>query len=137
MHWAVKYIGLPWTPQGFGPQEFNCWGLVWWVQRNQFARDLPQHAFVSPYDRVRMAREMETAVHGSDWLELPKPMDGCVVGLSSSRIVHHVGLYADVDGGLVVHSCEGKGVLAQSVSNLRATGWNLIKFYAHRTWPTS
>lgn len=137
MHWALQYLGLPWTPQGFGPTEFNCWGLVWHIQKERYNREVPKHAFVSPYDRLRLTREMERATHGTEWIQLDKPQEGCVVGLSTSKLVYHVGVYLDIDGGRILHSCEGKGVLAQSLPSLRANGWSLIRFYTHRSWPTS
>lgn len=137
MHWALPYVGLPWSLDGFGPRAFHCWGLVWHVQKEHFGREVPQYALVSPSDKLRVAREMDGAEHGGDWVELDEPAEGCVVGLSSHRVIHHVGVWTEADGGLVVHSSEGKGVLAQSLSALRANGYNRITFYAHRTWLTS
>jgi cell wall-associated NlpC family hydrolase len=35
-HWASKYIGVPWSPYGTGPDSYNCWGLVSHVLRTHF-----------------------------------------------------------------------------------------------------
>lgn len=136
-HWAARYVGMPWAADGFGPTRFHCWGLVWHVQREEFYREVPKHAFVSAHDKLAVAREMTSAERGGDWLELIVPLEGCVVGLSSHRAIHHVGVWTCSDGGLVLHSSEGKGVLAQSLSALRANGYGRVNFYTHRSWHTS
>lgn len=136
-HWATRYIGLSWAVDGFGPLNFHCWGLVWHVQREEFHREVPKYAFMNPQDRLAVAREFTSAEQGDDWLELAEPVEGCVVTLSSNRVTHHVGVWTATDGGLVLHSSEGKGVLAQSLSALRANGYNRINFYTHHSWHTS
>lgn len=135
MHWAVQYLGKPWQIDGFGPESFNCWGLVWWIYRRHYATELPQYAGINPKDTPARTRAFTTASGAGDWLPLAAPADGCVVGLSAGRLIHHVGIFLAIDGGLVLHACDGKGVLCQSLPALRASGFNRISFYQHSSWP--
>lgn len=40
-HWSARLVGLPWSPGAEGPRAYDCWGLVRWVQRHHYGRDLP------------------------------------------------------------------------------------------------
>jgi hypothetical protein len=42
MHWTSAYIGRPWELGAEGPAAFDCWGLARAVQRDHYARELPQ-----------------------------------------------------------------------------------------------
>lgn len=65
------------------------------------------------------------------WERLLTPVDGCLVGLSSHKAFHHVGIYLAVDGGSVLHACDGKGVLLQGIHNLKQHGWNRVEYFVH------
>lgn len=138
MHWALQYIGLPWKLDAHGPEAFNCWSLVWWVQKKHYGRDVPEHLVPQGetlVDPLMIMREMHNAERSGKWDKLCEPVDGCVVGLSHREIFHHVGVYVAVDGGLVLHACERKGVLAQPLRTMESHGWNRIAFFQHTSWP--
>jgi cell wall-associated NlpC family hydrolase len=42
VHWSSVYVGKPWQLGAEGPDAFDCWGLARWVQREHYARELPQ-----------------------------------------------------------------------------------------------
>lgn len=134
MHWDVQYLGKKWTVDGFGPDTFNCWGLVWWVYRKHFNCELPKFT-ISPDANAEVVRAFTFASGSAEWFELPKPLDGCLVGMSSHKLIHHVGIYLAVDGGMILHSSRGKGVLCQSLPALRAQGWNRLSFYSYAKCP--
>lgn len=134
MHWAQPYIGKPWKIDGFGPDAFSCWGLLWHIYKNRLGIELPKYTDTT---QLEIARQMRAATMGTEWYKLRRPIDGCAVGLSSHLNLHHVGVFLSVDGGMVLHACEGKGVICQSVTNLASQGWNKVEFYLHSQWPIS
>lgn len=79
---------------------------------------------------VKMTKE---AMRGQ-WVQLSVPEEGAVVGLSHHRLFHHVGIFTQADGGLVIHALDGIGVIANSLQQLRNGGWNRIEFYAPASW---
>lgn len=130
MHWAADYIGKPWVPGARGPHGYDCWGLVYWVYRTRYGIELPTFPNVDAQDHLLVARYIsQGAVEGS-WSREPQPLEGFAVGLGKSRVLHHVGLWLDIDGGLVLHASVG-GVTAQSLPTLRAFGFSRIEFYRH------
>lgn len=132
-HWAARYVGKPWVSGGRGPDSFDCWGLLHWVQRAEFGRELPSYP-IPPAQKLRVTATMERAAASGEWELLSVPREGCAVGMSHHRKFHHVGCYTEADGGLVVHALEGKGVLAQPLARLRQDAWNRVEFFWHTSW---
>lgn len=97
-HWAVKYIGLPYANGARGPDVFDCWGLVWWVQKHEFGRILPE------FPVLECAPEIKAQL--KEWSQVETPSDGDVVVMNGGR---HVGIYMDADAGLVLHARGGFG----------------------------
>ena len=56
-----------------------------------------------------------------------------VVEMSLASRPHHVGVYLEVDGGRVLTSVEGAGVVAQSLGSLKLHGWNIVACYRRRS----
>lgn len=135
MHWSSQYLGKPYDVDGYGPDAFNCWGLVWEVYRAQFGIDLPKYGHVDPRQLPQIVRQI--ASEECQWERITEPKDGCVVGLSSGRSLHHVGIYLDVDGGLVLHARDQAGVIATPRAHLARHGWGKVNFYLHKSWRTS
>ena len=140
-HWSLEYLGKPWTVDGMGPDAFNCWGLCVWIQKHHFNRECPTYDLCNPRDTTLVAHKMETAASSPKWMRLKKATHGCIVAMGHSKHIHHVGIYLDVDGGMVLHSQSGKdeklnrrGVQAQPFHSLVSHGWRRIEFYIHRTW---
>lgn len=132
-HWAGKYIGKPWMSGARGPDSFDCWGLARWIQRVEFGRSLPVYSIL-PNEKLRLTVAIENASISDDWVRENKAREGCMVGLSQNRKLHHIGTWTAADGGMVIHAMKDQGVLAQSVSRLKLNGWNRIEFYWHRLW---
>lgn len=134
-HWAHLYIGKPWESGGRGPDRFDCWGLLWWVKRTHFGIEVPEYPGVDAENLAVCAGLIDCGTRCGDWEPLLLPIDGCAVGLSRNRRFHHVGVYAELDGGLVVHAHDRGNVVAQSVSSLRNAGYRRIEFYQYRHGP--
>lgn len=142
MHWANQYVGKPWTVDGFGPHEFNCWGLLWFIYAKHYGVTLPQYEQISiketitAADKAAYMRVMQEAIQDGTWEHLAIPVDGCAVAMSSHTQIHHVGIFLNVDGGRILHAARGKGVLCQSLPAVRVM-YNRIEFYLKHPWPVS
>lgn len=131
MHWAVRYLGAPWESGESGPHAYDCYGLVRAVYADQYGIDLP----IIHADSLRplsARRAMRDYPGYSDWRPVQSPVEGDVIQMGHAKHPHHVGVYLDVDGGRVLHSVTGAGVLAQSLAALKTHGWNIITIYRRR-----
>ena len=132
MHWATDYIGKPWVSGARGPDAFDCWGLLWWVYRHQFQIELPIYAGVNPKDVKRVGRLMTDGSVDGDWLEIETPEEGCAVAMSQNKVIHHVGIFLNADGGVVLHAGDKLNVLAQPIKQLSQYGWRTVRYYKHK-----
>ena len=127
-HWAIQYIGLGYRHGAVGPTEFDCWGFVRWCLDKHYGIAVPAIE-PSSYQVLSYAREFRKHPEVSRWSRVDKPMDGDVALLSCSRTPHHCGIYADADGGVVVHALENVGVVAQTLPSLSSKGWTKQEFW--------
>lgn len=134
MHFAYEYLGKPWQAGARGPAAFDCWGLLCDIYRYRYSIELPEYQ-IDPKNIGAVAGAFAGGIEVGDWAEISAPVDGCAVALSRNKRIHHVGIWLDIDRGLVMHAYEGNGVIAQSVSDLRRDYWRTIKFYKHRARP--
>lgn len=133
-HWLKSYIGKPWLLGGRGPDAFDCWGVVWWFNKER-GINLPvvaQNACQTYQQNcLLMQHEIDGVLKARLARRLDAPVDGCTVLLSKNSLFTHAGLYADVDGGRIVHALPGTGVVAEPVWSMNARGWRKILYYAH------
>jgi len=133
MHWASKYIGYPYLEGGRGEGGVDCWGLLFVAYLAEFGIALPEIPGVSAEAVLSfnsaLAKEVER-----DWVEIEAPVDGCAVAMSQKVAIHHVGIWAEADGGKVVHSWKQQKVIADTLKSLKLKGMQTIKFYRHRKW---
>lgn len=127
-HWASTYVGLPYAPAARGPNEVDCWGLVYLVSKEVFNRTLPEYPGLCIHQPVEVAKTFARDLP-SQWTQLPEPEDGCLVALSQRVAIHHCGIYADVDGGKVLHCRDFQNTIADTISGLRLKGFRIIQFY--------
>lgn len=131
MHWAENYIGHPWVSGASGPEEFDCYGVVRAVYRDRLGIDIPL-LNVDAHKSMCVARAMRDYDY-SDWIEIPSPeKEFDVVEMSQAKHPHHVGVYLHIDGGGVLTSLEGIGVVFQSLRSLAPHGWNIVRCYRRR-----
>lgn len=106
-HWAVKYIGKPWGLGARGPDAFDCWGLVWWIQRYEFGRDIPSFPIPDPSVVGVVDPDWANKVAGvkhqlRDWVQVSEPNhDGDVVLMNGG---HHAGIFLRQDSGMILHT---------------------------------
>ena len=112
-----RFVGLPYAPQGRGPDAWDCWGLVIRVYRESFGVDLPSYA--GAYSDPPETRERSSLIDGeaaSSWVQvqaheiepgdvmrawLTDPTSPVHVGVMVDRFrVLHLGCLRRMDGGI-------------------------------------
>lgn len=122
-HWAARYIGLPWANGAQGPEAFDCWALVRHVQREHYGRELPI-INVDAENYREVCASFETHPERARWSLVDAPQDGDCVLTHRGWQIDHVGVYLDLDGGRVLHSIRGSGVVCTALPALARLGWH-------------
>jgi cell wall-associated NlpC family hydrolase len=119
-----RYIGLPWVSGGCGPDAFDCWGLLGWVQRQYFGICLPD----LPVDADDRRLLYQTQIERGTWRLVDAPFHGCGVLLRGGDRPH-VGVYLQLDAGGVLHAQEGVGVIFTERTNIKRVGYPRASWY--------
>lgn len=127
----VDLIGKPYEPGGQGPDTFDCWGLVRHVYQHLFETHLQDFSHIYARDLKACSAQFEAAADSTNWVKLHKPEHGCVVAMSRSKVLHHVGVWLDIDGGLCLHALDGQAVVAQSLQRLKQERFAKILFFKY------
>ena len=120
-HWAEKYIGKPWING-----KYDCWGLVREVYKNELGVEL------SPIvtDATNIKEVLCEFKKSTNYNKLQKTfnlLDKVIVVLTQNKYPCHVGIYADVDGGGILHNLQGIGVVFQKIPDLEMNGWYVME----------
>ena len=115
-----------------GPDSFDCWGFVRYVLKEEYGYDVPC-VNVNPECLRDVLVAFRTDLAFTAFEEVDAPQDGDVVLMRQAKHPVHAGLWLDIDGGGVLHSVRGNGVVFQNVISLNATGWFLDSFYRVKT----
>jgi cell wall-associated NlpC family hydrolase len=121
---ANAYIGLPWVDGGRGPESFDCWGLLRWIQEKHFDLVLPALPSVPDATRELYRAQMESGA----WSVITRPVHGCGALLRGGDRPH-VGVYLDLDGGGVLHAQQGVGVVFTAKQQLKMVGYGRASWY--------
>jgi hypothetical protein len=127
--WVSRYVGLPWVAYATGPHAYDCWGLVVKVSFEHFGRHCHRHIDTLTNNSRAIHNTIRQEIASGHWQQIDKPVDGSVVLLSLSRKFHHIGIWLDVNGGMLLHSFEGSGVCLSSYSQLQEMGFRRIEFW--------
>lgn len=125
---AIQYLGRPWVSGSAGPDSFDCWGFVRYIKRVHESVHLPP-VCVDAQDSRAVLKAFKQAPELSRFELQQKPLGGDLVLLKHSKHPTHCGLWLDLDGGGVLHCAQGVGVVFQSLSSLKKTGWAGLLFY--------
>ena len=134
-HWAVQYIGLPWSESGYGSDEcpaYNCWTFFRMVQEKHYGRNVGDLPF-----EVGKAVELskgfkELDILGMGFKPTPDPKDGDGVIMMRSTSLPHVGIFIKPPTfPMVLHCQQGLGVTANLFSTHFRALWSEFRFY---TW---
>lgn len=121
MHWAAQYIGQPWEAG-----VSDCWHFARRVWRERWGWEIPAvlGAGAGPIAARRALADVPV-----EWSETKRPQEGDAVMMALGRHPCHVGVWIDVDGGGVLHSIEGPGVIYTAGPRLVALGYRVCGFY--------
>lgn len=122
---AGHYIGTPWVLGAEGPEAYDCWGLLRHVEREYFNVDMPQ---ITSFEMVDAASMFQEKVESGAWVQnaFPQHGDGALLREGNEP---HVGIYLDIDGGGILQSIRGVGVVFTPLRNLRTMGYSRVKYY--------
>lgn len=125
-HWAIPYLGAAWCPK-----THDCWGFFRRAQREVFGRDIPA-VVPENYRSATKAELLNFHPHRLAWQEIGRDelRDGDGVRMSSASDPGHVGIWAEIDGGRVVHCDEPYGVAATPLAEI-AEIFSDIRFYRY------
>lgn len=123
-------LGRPYVARGMGPDAFDCYGLARHLQHVFFGRHLP--LFSLPADAGRFAIASAIAVHPERgrWDKVDKPADGHMAIMARQDCGFHMGVYLDLDGGVIAHTLEQTGVVVDQPFRLSgpAQRWRISYF---------
>lgn len=118
---ANRVVGLPYDPEGFGPDAYMCWGLV---------RDGVRLIHDRPLPRALPEQLMDVALGIiREWRRVDRPTHGAVGFTSSTASPRHVVLYLANDRGGVLHALEGHGVVFWPLIMMTVYGFQDIHWY--------
>lgn len=101
-----KYVGLPFQQNGRTLAGFDCWGLCWFVLRNEFNVEAPRLG-VDAFELDSM--NAAVSLGQSLFKQVEHPAPGSIVHMLCQGHPTHVGLYIGND--FVLHSDPlGKGL---------------------------
>lgn len=135
MHWAAKYIGLPWRLGASGPDAFDCWGLVRHVQKEHFGIEMP-HLNVYQCDNKE---EINALLRSSPWKRSSDETKEGDVVLMYGADGPHVGIVLEIDGiAGCLHAIgsvksNGSVVFTQRLEDLSALGFARLQFWRRNT----
>lgn len=127
-HWAVQYIGIPWSRGGSGPDSYDCWGFLRMVMDRHYGIQMPE-IDDRRFDARRAANQISTNQERQNWYSVDAPADGDVVLMCRARIPVHIGLWVQTGNSAgVLHCAERMGVLFSSLNAAKQMGWNQCEY---------
>lgn len=122
---AFQYLNIPWGKDAQGPDAFNCWYLTAHIERKYFGKEMPE---LDVLDQDQVLATYNQNVKTGYWSTTKYPIHGDVALLKSGANPH-VGVFLDIDGGGVLHSQEGVGVVFTPLQALRTLGYGRTVYY--------
>jgi len=123
-------LGRTYRAGAMGPEAYDCYGLARHLQAAFFGRDLPLFQLPAEAGRFGIASAITVHPERQRWREIPRPVDGSMVVMARQDCGFHLGVFLALDGGLVVHTLEQTGVVAERPFQLAspAERWRLTYF---------
>jgi cell wall-associated NlpC family hydrolase len=117
----TNLIGKTFKDGGRGPDEFDCWGLIKWIYKHEFAIELPDYT-ISAFDPQGINGAIQRDRHVWTTVDTPEFGDLCLFSLDylNQDFITHVGMY--MAGGKYIHALSGHDV---SMGKLDNTFWKL------------
>jgi cell wall-associated NlpC family hydrolase len=124
----AAFVGIRYKDDGRDMTGFNCWGLLHYVQRKFYNRDLPM---VSVHGGFDLSDMHSGCLSDGTYRQVSEAIDGDCVLLRGGENPH-VGVYLSNDGGGVLHSVAGMGVIWTPIHQLNGFGYARRIYYRVR-----
>lgn len=131
-------IGLPYRKNARGPKEFDCWHAAIYVQKHLFGRIAPTIEVPDNANWRWMIDQFTSHPELGNWVECLQPSNGLVNARDGAMVLMarlsqpaHCGVYLYPEKA-IIHSDEKVGIIFQTLANVRADGWNKLRFYEPR-----
>lgn len=112
--WVGRYIGLPYKDACWGPEYYDCWGLIVLIYKNEFGIDI--HSDMTMYtDKTSKVERLLKYISLWEHINKPKIGDG-ILFLVANRLPH-CGIY--IGDNKMIHTIRGISSCIQEVSNPR------------------
>lgn len=118
-----------WELGATGPLAFHCWSMYQLVQFHLFGRIVEAVRFDTS-ERGVAPRMVAEHIANAQWSRregAPQHGDGVKMGHLSNPF--HIGVYLDIDRGVVLHHAEHSGLCCDTLTQLRARGFRNVSFH--------
>lgn len=98
MHWADRYIRIPFIDGGRDHSGCDCWGMVRMVLKDQAQIEVPGYGEISAHDLASIGAGIERdAGDYEQWVEIDRPRQFDVVVMTwfGKRTTGHIGIMLD------------------------------------------
>lgn len=112
--WVSKYVGLPYKDACWGPDFFDCWGLVAHVYKEEFDIDVVHGMTVYENRRDKVLRMHE---YWHEWSPVDRPEVGDGVLCLIAGKLPHCGIY--VGDNKMLHSIEDTSSCIQRLDHFQ------------------
>ena len=115
MSWWTRYVGIPFSPHGRGPDSYDCWGLVRAVYIEQLSKNLPAwDAYESLKDCSSIRELLGEAINS--FRKVERPCEYAIALFKSEKNVFHVGVL--IDEQRMLHTAAGKDACVENWNKL-------------------
>src|SRR5260370_22375176 len=138
MHWAARYVGIPFADEGHDFSGCHCWGLVHLILKNEAGIQTPTYAEISGLDLIRATRAFRAAISADAWrkVEAPLRIFDCLlisatvkVDRRGIRVDGHVGILIAPDR--VLHVEQATHAVHVELTHV-SVRHRILNFYRHR-----
>ena len=122
------FLGRKWSPDGKGPTHFNCYNLCRAVYRDVWGIDIPE-VNVNARDVANVVRGFRNASDIPCWERIEQPLHGDAVVFAQRLAPVHMGLWLELNGGVILHAAERLGVTCVPAGMMRDYGYTKPEYY--------
>lgn len=116
-----KYVGVPYIDHGRGPEGWDCYGLVYYLNNFVMRRPVPSYfdSYPSALDDDHVVSAI--AYHCREWTEVPREQiaTGDTLVFNITGLPVHCGLV--FDAGRMIHCLKGHETVIESFDSY---AWN-------------
>ncbi|MBX3488858.1 hypothetical protein [Parvibaculum sp.] len=129
---ALMRAGLRAELGACGPDAFDCWSMARLIETHLFGRAMAEVDATAAPLKGMAARAMQAAGQWRERGSMERPGHGDGVLLTTPAARPHVGVFLDLDRGVVAHMDEHRGFSIESLPALKIQGYRSPRFFVWR-----